>query len=159
MNYLWIDPWVRKLWYWIIDDDLNILDGGILLLDEKNPERQGQFHRINQIVDFFESFTKQNKVSVVWIEKLYFTVNNQSNAEFVYGVRWALIWLFMRGGIKIVEFTPKQIKKSITWNGNASKLLVQQFIMKIFRLESLPEYNDTADALWIAYLCSRITTK
>jgi Holliday junction resolvasome RuvABC endonuclease subunit len=50
----------------------------------------------------------------VSIEKLFFTKFNQSNAEFVYGIRGALIMLFLKNKIKVKEFTPIELKKAIT---------------------------------------------
>jgi hypothetical protein len=34
--------------------------------------------------------------------------------------------------------------------------LVQKFIMKLYWLKDLPKYNDTADALWLAYIIKNI---
>ena len=39
---------------------------------------------------------------------------------------------------------------------NTSKILVQKTIMKLYKLQELPEYNDAADALGLAYLATRI---
>ena len=60
--YLGIDPWVRKLGYALIDDDLKIIDAGILLQSQKSPTRADQFQRANQILEFFEKLLKKNKV-------------------------------------------------------------------------------------------------
>jgi len=149
---LWIDPWVRKLWYALIKPNLDVIDSGILLLEEKHPTRDDQFLRIQKIYDFFETFLKEHKVSIVSIEKLFFTKFNQSNAEFVYGVRGALISLFLRHDIKIKEYTPIQLKKFITGNGKAEKQLVQRCIMQLYALKEFPEFNDAADALALAYI-------
>ena len=46
--------------------------------------------------------------------------------------------------------------KYITGNGKAEKILVQKTIMKLYKLQELPEYNDAADALGLAYLATRI---
>lgn len=149
---LWIDPWVRKLWYALVTKQLHIVDSGILLLEEKKPTRDDQFLRIQKIYDFFETFLKEHKISIVSIEKLFFTKFNQSNAEFVYGVRGALISLFLRHNIQIKEYTPIQLKKFVTGNGKAEKILVQKCIMKLYGLKEFPEFNDAADALALAYI-------
>ena len=150
--FLWVDPWVRKLGYALIDDDLNIIDAGILLQNKKSPTREDQFQRANQIIDFFEDLLKKYLIKRVAIEKLFFTNYNQGNAEFVYAIRWALMMMFIRKGIKVVEYTPIELKKFITWNGKADKMLVQKTIKKFYKLQDIPEYNDAADALWFAYL-------
>lgn len=150
--FLWIDPWVRKLGYALIDDDLNIIDAGILLQDKKSPTREDQFQRANQIMDFFENLLEKYSVEKVAIEKLFFTAYNQGNAEFVYAIRWALMMMFLRNNIKVLEYTPVELKKFITWNGKADKMLVQKTIRRFYKLQDIPEYNDAADALWFAYL-------
>lgn len=155
---LWVDPGIRKLWYAVVDFGswTDILDWGILLLDQKNPSRDDQFERMSKIYNFFEKLIKKYKISTLSIEKLFFTKFNQSNAEFVYGIRWIIIMLCIRQNIKIKEFTPIQLKKFITWNAKADKILVQKCIMKFFNLANLPQYNDTADALALAYIASKI---
>ncbi|UFX82682.1 crossover junction endodeoxyribonuclease RuvC [Candidatus Absconditicoccus praedator] len=152
---LGIDPGVRKLGYSLIDKNLNINDAGILLLDQKGPQRLDQFTRILKIYEFFEDIVNNYEINKVGIEKLYFTKFNQSNAEFVYGIRGALISMFIKKEIKIIEYTPIQLKKYITGNSKANKILVQQIIMKIYGLEEMPEYDDAADALGLAYLAMR----
>jgi len=155
MIYLGIDPGVRKLWYGLIDENLNILDAWILLQQKKKPTRKDQFDRIDKIYKYFENISKNYDIDSVGIEKLYFTKFNQANAEFVYGIRGALVRLFVHQNINYYEYTPNQIKKYITGNGKAWKKLVQNFIKKLFNLQSLPKYNDTADALGLAYMISK----
>ena len=150
--YLWIDPWVRKLGYALIDDNLNIIDAGILLQDKKSPTREDQFQRANQILDFFENLLKKYSVKKVAFEKLFFTDYNQSSAEFVYAIRGALIMLFLKQSIPVLEYTPIELKKFITGNGKADKMLVQKTIRRFYNLQDIPQYNDAADALWFAYL-------
>lgn len=152
MYYLWIDPWVRKLWYALIDENLKIIDAWILLQSQKSPTREDQFNRANQILDFFEKLLKKYQIEKIAMEKLFFTDYNQNNAEFVYAIRWALMMLFLRKNIPVLELTPIELKKFITWNGKADKMLVQKTIMRFYKLQDIPEYNDAADALWFAYL-------
>lgn len=147
-----IDPWVRKLWYALIRDDLSIIDAGILLQDKKAPTREDQFLRIKKIYEFFQQMLTEFDIDLCSIEKLFFTEMNQSNAEFVYGIRGMLITLMLTHNITVKEYTPIELKKYVTGNGKADKAFVQKMIMKIYRLESLPEYNDAADALGLAYM-------
>jgi len=55
--------------------------------------------------------------------------------------------LLLRKGIKTYEYTPIELKKFITGNGKADKMLVQRTIMRFYNLQDLPKYNDAADAL------------
>lgn len=156
---LGIDPGVRKLGYALIENDLNIIDAGILLQHQKSPTRKDQFERVIQIYDFFAKLIQDHRVDCVIMEQLFFTRFNQSNAEFVYAIRWALMMLFIKNNIQVKEFTPIEIKKYITGNGKADKKFVQKMIMKIYRLEEEPVYNDAADALAMAYIGQRNTKR
>lgn len=150
--FLGIDPWVRKLWYALIDEDMSIIDAGILLQEKKSPTREDQFQRANQILDFFDNLLNQYDIKKAAMEKLFFTSYNQNNAEFVYAIRWSLMMLFLRKNIPMQEYTPIELKKFITWNWKAEKMLVQKTIRRFYNLQDIPEYNDAADALWLAYL-------
>ena len=140
----------------MITDDLKIIDSGILLQKQVAPQREDQFERMIQIAKFFEELFAKFQIQTVAMEKLFFTKFNQNNAEFVYGVRAILITMAMKKGCRIKEFTPIELKKYITGNGKAEKLLVQKMTMKLYKLQDLPEYNDAADALGLAYLAMRV---
>lgn len=154
--FLWVDPWVRKLGYALIEDDLTIVEAWILLQNKKSPTRKDQFERANQIFVFFENLLEKYPIQKIAVEKLFFTDYNQSNAEFVYAIRWALMMLFFKKWIETLEFTPIELKKFITWNGKADKMLVQKTIRRFYNLQDIPEYNDAADALGFAYLAKLV---
>ncbi len=169
---LGIDPGFRKLWYAIIDYDLNIIDGGILLSDKnhiksdnttnihtsKNPSSQiyasqnPNRQRVHDVYIYFVKLLQEYDIKKMVMEKLFFMETNKNNAERVYAVRWILINLCMSKWIQVIELTPIQVKKYITGNAKANKLLVQDIIQRIYNLTELPKYNDTADALWLAYI-------
>ena len=69
--FLWIDPWVRKLWYALIDDNLTIIDAWILLQKQKSPTRYDQFDRANHILEFFEGMIEHNLINRVAMEKFW----------------------------------------------------------------------------------------
>jgi len=152
---LGVDPWVRKLWYALINKDLSIVDSGILLSEIKSPIRIDQFERMREIEEYFSKLCKKYKIQTMSMEKLFFTKFNQNNAEFVYGIRAILITLCLKNNIQIKEYTPIQLKKFITGNGKAEKVLVQKCIMKLYGLKEFPEFNDAADALALAYIAMK----
>lgn len=156
---LGIDPGVRKLWYALIEKDLTIIDAGILLQHQTTPTRTDQFARVVQIYDFFSELIKKHNIEAVSMEQLFFTKFNQSNAEFVYAIRGALMMLFVKNNIPVKEFTPIEVKKFITGNGKADKKFVQKMVMKIYRLSEEPIYNDAADALALAYIGNKNTIR
>ena len=52
--------------------------------------------------------------------------------------------------LKFVEFTPAQIKQSITGHGNADKVEVQESIARELKLDKIPKPDDAADGLAVA---------
>ena len=156
---LWIDPGVRKLWYAIITDELKVIDSGILLQKKESPNREDQFNRMIEIEDYFKKLFENYNIQTICMEKLYFTKHNQNNAEFVFWIRAILITMAMHHKCKILEFSPIELKKYITWNWKAEKMLVQKMTMKLFKMQDIPEYNDAADALGLAYLAAKLKNK
>ena len=152
---LWIDPWIKKLWYALIKPDLEIIEAGILELEKKKFDRVEQYHRMLEIHDFFENLIKNHKITKISMEKYFITTFNLKNAEFIYGMRWVILTLALKNNIKIEEYTPIELKKRITGNWRADKKLIQKFVTIFFHLKDTPEFHDTADALALAFIANR----
>lgn len=152
---LWIDPWIKKLWYALIQSDLKIVDAGVLELEKKKFNRVEQYHRMLEIHNFFEDLIKKYTITKISMEKYFITTFNLKNAEFVYGMRWVILTLALKHNIEIEEYTPIELKKRITGNWRADKKLVQKFTTKLFWLKDIPEFHDTADALGLAFIANR----
>ncbi len=149
MFFWWIDPWYRKLWYAIVNDDLDIVEAGIVVHNlEKS--RHSQIQRMLQTIDFVQDLMSKFPPRLIGMEKVFFSHQNQANAEFVFGLRGIIYFLAKES--QILEYSPTQIKKYITGTGKANKLLMQQMIQKILGLEQIPQFDDAADALALAYL-------
>lgn len=149
---MWIDPWVRKCWYAIIDDDLRILDAGILLQQEKWKDRAKYIKHMCTMQTTLAELYDTYKPKVIWLEKLFFSDKNQANAEFVFWLRWAVLMDLYRKDIVYIEVSPTNLKRAITWRWTANKILVQRMVQQIFWLTQSPAFDDAADALWLAYL-------
>ncbi len=55
-----------------------------------------------------------------------------------------------QGNIQIFEYTPLQVKQTVTGYGKAVKKQVQEMTKNILSLPEIPKPDDTADALAIA---------
>ena len=152
--FLWVDPWIRKLWFAIVDKNKNIYELWAII-NELDGWRKDNARRLYDISKFFDDMLKKYNITSVCMEKLFFTKFNQANAEFVYGVRWILLSKFFQQKIDIIELSPSEIKKQITWIWTAWKENMQKTIKKIFELEELPQPHDAADALSMAYIASK----
>lgn len=156
--FLGIDPGIRKLGYALVDSDLTVIDAGVVLQDDTNVTREKQFARMEQIYSFFVQMLRTYPIEAVGMEKLFFTARNMNNAEFVYGIRGALAMLFSSHTIPLYEWTPNELKKRITGNGQASKELMVNVITRLYQLETAPKRHDTADALGLARIVRRTLT-
>lgn len=83
------------------------------------------------------------------IEKLYFQ-NNQKTAIDVAEARGVILLAAAQRHIEIHEYTPLEVKKSITGYGKAVKKQVQEMTRRVLHLNEIPKPDDTADALAIA---------
>ena len=59
-----------------------------------------------------------------------------------------------KANLQLLEFTPLQVKQSVTGYGQATKKQVQIMVQKILKLDILPKPDDAADALAIAICAS-----
>lgn len=61
--------------------------------------------------------------------------------------RGAALVACAKGGLKVGEFTPSQIKKAVVGEGNAEKHQVQYMVQQILGLASAPHPDHASDAL------------
>ena len=80
------------------------------------------------------------------IEELYFN-NNAKTAIFVGEARGVALLACTNSSLPIYEYTPLQIKTSLTGFGRAEKKQIQLMVTKILALKEIPKPDDIADAL------------
>ena len=88
------------------------------------------------------------------IEQLYFNTN-QTTAIYVGQARGVAILACVNNGVQIYEYTPLEIKTSITGYGRAEKKQMQNMVKIFLGLDEVPKPDDTADALAAAICHSR----
>ena len=105
--------------------------------------------RLKVIYDDLSSILDSFKPDFLAIEKLYFT-SNQKTAIAVAEARGVTLLAARQRDIPIYEYTPLQVKQSVTGYGKAIKKQVQEMTKRILSLPEIPKPDDTADALAIA---------
>ena len=80
------------------------------------------------------------------VEKLFFT-KNITTAISVAEARGVAILTGRQADLPIYEYTPNEIKKSITGYGAAKKMQVQEMVRIQLGLQEKPKPDDCADAL------------
>ena len=95
--------------------------------------------QIGAVVDRF-------RPSCVGIETVWFGQN--ITAAFATGqARGSALVACARGGLKVGEFTPRQIKLAVVGTGTADKEQVQYMVRQLLSLDDIPQPDHAADAL------------
>ena len=105
--------------------------------------------RLQQIFSRLAELIRYHQPEWAAIESLIFAKNVQS--AFKLGqVKGAAILAATLGGLAIAEYTPLQVKSSVTGYGAAGKRQVQQMVGSLLGLEEAVCSTDAADALAVA---------
>jgi crossover junction endodeoxyribonuclease RuvC len=83
------------------------------------------------------------------VEKLFFQ-RNVTTAIAVGQARGVVMLALAQQGLPVAEYTPMQVKQSVTGYGGADKKQIQMMVQAILQLVELPRPDDAADALAIA---------
>ncbi|NMB12944.1 MAG: crossover junction endodeoxyribonuclease RuvC [Firmicutes bacterium] len=86
---------------------------------------------------------------VVAVEQLFFNTN-VTTALAVGQARGVILLAVAQAEIPLVEYTPLQVKQTVTGNGRATKQQVGYMVKTLLKLETVPSPDDVSDALAIA---------
>ena len=117
--------------------------------------------RLVEIYDGLTEIIGETKPQIMSIEKLFFA-RNVTTAMSVSHARGVAMLAGSKGGLEISEYTPLQIKQTLTGYGKADKKQVQEMVKIQLGLNQIPRPDDAADALAAAVthsLMSRVQTQ
>lgn len=156
MRIIGIDPGTGILGFGVIEADggkLSMVTGGVI----KTPAHTPLDERLEEIYDGLEQIIAETKPKMMSIEKLFFA-RNVTTAMAVSHARGVAMLAGRKAKLGIAEYTPLQIKQTLTGYGKADKKQVQEMVRLQLGLTSIPKPDDAADALAAAithYLMSR----
>lgn len=107
--------------------------------------------RLKIIYDACLKKIKKYKPDELAIETAFFGKNIQSTLK-LGQARGVAIIAAVNSNMNVSEYSPREIKKSITGNGAASKEQVKNLVKRILDIKEDPVYIDSSDALAVA-LC------
>ncbi len=157
MRIIGIDPGTGILGFGVIDvikGKMTIVDAGVV----KTPAHTPLDERLEDIFDSLTQIIAETKPNSMSIEKLFFS-QNVTTAMSVSHARGVAMLAGRKAGLPIAEYTPLQIKQTVTGYGKAEKKQVQEMVRIQLGLKKAPEPDDCADALAAAithYLMSRV---
>lgn len=102
--------------------------------------------RLEEIYDSLTEIIAETKPSVMSIEKLFFA-RNVTTAMSVSHARGVAMLAGKKGKLELAEYTPLQIKQTLTGYGKADKKQVQEMVRVHLNLTEVPKPDDCADAL------------
>ena len=152
MKILGIDPGLGRCGFGLIETasraGARALDFGVITttVDMNLPARLVELY--DSLIQVFE----ETKPDLVAVEKLFFAKNITTGIA-VAEARGIVLLVAGQRGIKVFEYTPNEIKKSLTGYGAATKTQISEMVRTHLGLEKKPKPDDAADALAVAITC------
>lgn len=148
MRILGIDPGYATIGYGIVEYDnfrfKTVAYGAITTTPDKAfPDR------LCDIYEDMQTLIKTYQPQCLSIEKLYFNTNTTTAID-VAQARGVILLASRAAKVEIHEYTPLQVKQSITGYGRAEKHQVMEMVKNLLHLSAVPKPDDTADALALA---------
>ena len=139
MRIIGIDPGTGILGFGVIDVNggrMRLVTAGVITTPAHTPLPDSGLTDI----------IKETQPDVMSVEKLFFT-KNITTAISVAEARGVAILTGRQAKLPIHEYTPNEIKKSITGYGAAKKPQIQEMVRIQLGLQEVPKPDDCADAL------------
>lgn len=152
MRIIGIDPGTGILGFGVIDangSQTKLVTAGVI----RTPAHTPLPERLEEIYDGLTEIIAETKPSVMAIEKLFFA-QNVTTAMSVSQARGVAMLTGQQAKLQIEEYTPLEIKQSITGYGKADKTQVQEMVRVQLGLHEVPKPDDCADALAAAIMCA-----
>lgn len=145
MRILGIDPGTGILGFGVIDvqnGSYRMVTAGVI----KTPAHTPLDERLEEIYDGLLEIITETNPQVMSIEKLFFA-RNVTTAMSVSHARGVAMLAGKKSKLMIAEYTPLQIKQTVTGYGKADKKQMQEMVRVQLGLKQVPKPDDAADAL------------
>lgn len=145
MRIIGIDPGTGILGFGVVDkvgNKFKLVTAGVITTPAHTPIDE----RLEEIFDGLTEIIAETKPDVMSIEKLFFS-QNVTTAISVAQARGVAMLTGRKAKLPIAEYTPQQIKQSLTGYGKADKKQVQEMVRIQLGLSEVPKPDDCADAL------------
>lgn len=150
MRILGIDPGTATVGWGVLEIEgsrMTPIAYGHITTSPKLPLQE----RIAEIARDLREISRAHHPDEASVEKIFF-FKNQKTIIAVSQARGAILLTLETLGIRLFEYTPLQVKQSLTGYGRAEKKQMQIMVKSILKLSEIPKPDDVADALALA-LC------
>ena len=148
MKVLGIDPGTGRVGWALVDHN----NGENTLLECGCFETKANTElstRLEKIYTFLQELIRIHKPDAFAVESLFFSTNAKTAFD-VGAARGVILLCGEQAHLPLSQYTPLQVKSSLTGYGAADKKQIQFMVMKILRLTEVPKPDDAADAVAIA---------
>lgn len=148
-----IDPGIADTGWGVIEcaqHNLKMIACGSIKTDKKDLTED----RLSKLANELNKIIKKHQPNLAAIEKIFF-FKNQKTIINVSQARGVAVLTLNQNGLPINEYTPLQVKQTLTGYGAADKKQVGLLVKLLLKLKEVPKPDDVADALAIAITCSR----
>lgn len=155
MRIIGIDPGTGILGFGVIDakaGKTTLVTAGVITTPAHTPLAD----RLEEIYLELTNIIAETKPEYMAIEQLFFA-KNVTTAMSVSHARGVAMLTGKQAKLKIEEYTPLQIKQTLTGYGKADKKQVQEMVRIQLGLKDVPKPDDCADALAAAIMCAFVT--
>ena len=155
MLVLGVDPGSHVTGYGLVEkknNQLICIDSGQVTSSAKIPF----YDRIHKIFKAMAEIMERYRPGEMSIEDVFYAKNIQSSLKLGHA-RGAVLIAAVQCGVRIFEYTPLEIKKSVVGYGRATKEQVNSMVKIILNLKTTPKL-DTSDAL-AAAICHINTSR
>lgn len=154
MRILGIDPGSVVCGYGVIE-----VRGSIITLVEFGVVHVKRYkshfpERLREIHERLGSVIQRSAPDECALEMVFHSKNVKSLVQLAHA-RGVAMLACAEGGLLPAEYTPMQIKRSVTGRGSASKVQVSHMVSSILKLTESPDFLDATDALAVA-ICHAI---
>lgn len=146
---LGIDPGTRRTGFAVLRARAGRLESlglGVIEL----PREWGLVRRLARLGDAMGELVQAHRPNEVSMEQAIYAQNPRT-ALVLGQARGVLVYAAARAGLAIHEYSPREVKRAVSGNGNASKEQVQGMVGRLLGLSRAP-ISDAADAAAMA-LC------
>lgn len=157
MKILGIDPGLATIGYGVVErlknDNTVAVDYGVIL----TPKTETLPVRLAMIEEGINKILHKYEPDEISLEELFFTKNITTGIPVAHA-RGVILLTCIKYCGRLYEYTPNQIKQSLTGYGNADKQQMMRVVTSLLHLDKIPRPDDAADALAVA-LCQAHTSR
>lgn len=149
MRVLGIDPGSIVCGYGVVEKigkNIVLVEYGVI---EAAKAKESMPLRLQTIFTRLQKVVERSLPDELAIETIFYAKNVSSVIKLSHA-RAAAILPAVLVGIPTIEYSPKEVKRAVTGNGNASKEQVQFMVRNLLNIAETPEYFDATDALAVA---------